>query len=49
MNLLSQGRTCNSNGEQLYETAIAEGVFNFEEWASWIDTRMTMMSELVPM
>lgn len=49
MNLLNQGRTCNASGEQLFETAISEGVMNFEEWANWIDTRMTMISELVPM
>jgi len=49
MNLLNQGRTCNVNGEQLYEQAMAEGVTKFEEFGDFVDVKMTMQSELIPM
>jgi len=49
MNLYNQGLSCNVNADILYEQAMSEGVINFEDYPEFIDTRMTLQAQQMPM
>lgn len=47
MNLTQEGRTCNINGNQLWEQAQTEGV-DFEDYGDWINAKMTDAAVAMP-